>query len=86
MDELFLNPRCRLLGDLDFNPRREAPIRDYHFNGECVSKENEVHRIYIGVCLELSHILATYPCLELQDWDIMNIPELGLILIKLEIP
>ena len=86
MDELFVNCRCRLLGDLDFNPRRECPIRDNSFNGECVSKEQEIQRIYIGVCLELGHIYETYPTLDVGGLQIVKIPELSLLLSKLEIP
>ena len=86
MDEIVINGRCRLLGDLDFNPRRESPIRDGFINGESVSKEQEIHRIYIGVCLELSHIYATYPYFESAGLKILKIPELCFLLSKLEIP
>ena len=86
MDEIFLNCRSRFLGDLDFNPRRESPIRDPYYNGESVSKEQEIHRLYIGVCLELSHIYETYPYYETSELKLVRIPELGFILSKLEIP
>ena len=86
MDQLVLNPRCRLLGDLDFNPRRESFIRDPFVNGESVSKEYEIHQIYIGVILELSHILEEYPYYEVDGSQIVKIPELCFIMSKLELP
>ena len=86
MDEILINCRCRLLGDLDFNPRRECPIRDHFVNGESVSKELEIHRIFIGVCLEISLAYETYPTLDLNGFEFVEIPELGLILSKLELP
>ena len=86
MESLIINNRCRLLGELDFNPRREAPIRDGFTNGECVSKEHEIYRIYTGVCLELGNIYATYPWIEFEGLKIVKIPELCFLLSKLEIP
>lgn len=86
MDEIFVNNRCRLLGELDFNPRRESPIREPFFNSESVSKEQEIHRIYVGVCLELGHIYETYPFFEGPELKFVRIPELSFLLSKLEIP
>ena len=74
------------MGELDFNPRRESPIRDNFINGESVSKEREIHRIFIGVCLELGNIYETYPYLNVGGLKIVKIPELSLLLSKLEIP
>ena len=83
--ERDLNERCRMLGDMDFNPRQEGPIRNNHFNAESATKEHEVHEIMRGVALHLSVIVTKNPVLVLDGWTIVKIPDLMEVLAKIEI-
>ena len=83
--ERDFNERCRMLGDMDFNPRQEGPIRNNHFNAESATKEHEVHEIMRGVALHLGTIVTQNPTQIYDGWCFVKIPELIELLAKIEI-
>lgn len=83
--ERDFNERCRMLGDMDFNPRQDGPIRNNHFNAESATKEHEVHEIMRGVALHLSTIVTQNPIQIYDGWSFVKIPELIELLAKIEI-